>query len=53
MRTGLVAPARQVFANLGRARAAVGAGLGHVAHCHREAAVPAIPVLSLQAEGRV
>jgi hypothetical protein len=42
MRTGLAAPARQVFANL-----------GHVVHCDREAAVPAIPVLSPQAEGRV
>jgi enamine deaminase RidA (YjgF/YER057c/UK114 family) len=48
MRTGLAAPARQVFANLGRALAAAGAGPGHVAKItiylagHRHECLPAI-----------
>jgi enamine deaminase RidA (YjgF/YER057c/UK114 family) len=48
MRPGLAAPARQVFANLGRALAAAGAGPGHVAKItiyvagHRHECLPAI-----------
>ena len=48
MRTGLAVPARQVFANLGRALAAAGAGPGHVAKItiyvagHRHECLPAI-----------
>ena len=48
MRPGLAAPARQVFANLGRALAAAGAGPGHVAEItiyvagHRHECLPAI-----------
>jgi enamine deaminase RidA (YjgF/YER057c/UK114 family) len=48
MRTGLAAPARQVFANLGRALAAAGAGPWHIAKItiyvagHRHECLPAI-----------
>jgi len=48
MRTGLAAPARQVFANLGRALAAAGAGPGLVAKItiyvagHQHECLPAI-----------
>jgi enamine deaminase RidA (YjgF/YER057c/UK114 family) len=48
MRPGLAAPARQVFANLGRALAAAGAAPGHVAKIaiyvagHRHECLPAI-----------
>jgi enamine deaminase RidA (YjgF/YER057c/UK114 family) len=48
MRTGLAAPARRVFANLGRALAAAGGGPGHVAKItiyvagHRHECLPAI-----------
>jgi enamine deaminase RidA (YjgF/YER057c/UK114 family) len=48
MRTGLAAPARQVFANLGRTLAAAGAGPRHVAKItiyvagHQHECLPAI-----------